>query len=280
MRRFASRKKPYSPQRAIKEIPLFVWSVNGSLRGALDQLSVEEVQRLQSELAYHLDEIASGRDFRINLASVTLCAMPGRRFEIAEDSGSAFLLACMDLVGSPQGRLIAKCARDGCREIIIRLGRSRYCSKGSKGCAGIAEREQAQKRRAELDLATRYQSRHERYVAEVRGKKGKSFATKVARRGVRLRKETVDGAPLSPVQAAELVFLAECPHRFDRERHDFEMREHRRQEFGKKAGRVLCRPRSEKFAAKYPRSRGQILLIEAEAHESFERKAAEIRGGR
>jgi hypothetical protein len=123
-----------------------------------------------------------------DLSTLIFVALPGV-FSFRGSAFDSFRFACVQFLGSQQGRLIAECPgrkptesepRAICSKLFVRERRSRYC--GAE-CARRAEAEAARRKRAELTPEERYSERHRYYQNWINEHRG---GWDVKRRGPRL----------------------------------------------------------------------------------------------
>ena len=126
-----------------------------------------EVRDLHSKLRYELPKIAEGGvwDMPANDLSDQFGFTTGAGWtDCYGNARDEFLLTCMDLMRR-EGKLIAKCARRGCRTLFLRAGRTRYCG---KWCSKLIEAQQAREHRESFSPEQRTQLRRRYYLSRLK----------------------------------------------------------------------------------------------------------------
>jgi hypothetical protein len=156
--------------RAQKGTEHFIAAARPSLRfGARSAtpLTGRELRELYSQAKYGLVAIAEGRTWDIPgnhfSGSFGFAAGPGW-LDYDGNTSDQFLLTCMDLMRR-EGKLISKCARNGCGTLFLRARRARYCG---KRCARMVEAERARARRKEISPQQRKARRRRYYLARLK----------------------------------------------------------------------------------------------------------------
>jgi hypothetical protein len=130
-------------------------------------LTGDQFRAIHSMLRYSLPEIAKGGAWNIPASELSddfgFVAGAGWA-DYYGDTHDQFLLTFVDLMRR-EGKLIAKCARDGCGTLFLRAGRARYCG---KRCSKLVEAKQARKHRERFSPEQKTQLRRSYYLARLK----------------------------------------------------------------------------------------------------------------
>jgi hypothetical protein len=155
---------------AQKGIEHFIAAARPQIRfgvGGSTPLTGPELRELYSQTKYGLAAVAEGRTWNVpgNHFSVSFGFAAGRGWlDYDGNASDQFLLTCMDLMRS-EGKLISKCARNGCGTLFLRSRRARYCG---ERCAQMVEAERARARRKETSPQQRKARRRRYYLARLK----------------------------------------------------------------------------------------------------------------